>query len=96
MAKGHFQQLDKRTNDCFIHSIVITLKKDDSFKLALDAKPINRQFFKNKFQMPNGYELLGGVSQVVTAKAAGTLYFTVTRLKYAYSQLKLTVETAKH
>ena len=44
--------------------------------------------------MPNVDELLDGVSQIVTANAAGTLYFTVLDIKYAYSQLKLTAETS--
>ena len=63
--------------------------------MALDAKPINRQLYKNKYQMPNVDELLDGVSQIVTAKTQGTLFFTVLDLKYAYSQLRLTAETAK-
>ena len=95
LLEGHVQKLDKCTSDCFIAPIVITVKKDDSIKLALDAKPINRQLYKNKYQMPNVEELLDGVSQIVTAQAAGTLFFTVLDLKYAYSQLKLTPQTAR-
>ena len=45
--------------------------------------------------MPNVDELLDGVSQIVTANTNGTLYVSVLDLKYAYSQLKLTAETAK-
>ena len=44
--------------------------------------------------MPIVEELLNGVSQIVTAQAAGT-FFTVLDLKYWYSQLKLITETAK-
>ena len=88
LSKGHITKLDKCTSDCFIAPIVITVIKDDSIKLALDAKPINRQ-------MPNVDELLDGVSQIVTTKTTGTLSFTVLDLKYAYSQIKLTAETAK-
>ena len=95
LLDGHIQKLDKCTSDCFIAPFVITVKKDDSIKLALDAKPINRQLYKNKYQMPNVEELLDGVSQIVTAQTAGTLFFTVLDLKYAYSQLKLTPQTAK-
>ena len=87
--------MDKCTSDCFIAPIVISLKKDDSIKLALDAKPINRQLYENKYQMPNVDELLDGVSQIVTAKTNGTLFFTVPDLKYAYSQIRLTAETDK-
>ena len=45
--------------------------------------------------MPNVDELVDGVSQIVTANTKSTLYFSVLDLKYAYSQLKLTAETAK-
>ena len=81
LLEGHIQRLDKCTSDCFIAPIVITVKKDDSIKLALDAKPINRQLYKNKYQMPNVEEFLDGVSQIVTAQAAVTLFFTVLDLK---------------
>ena len=79
----------------FFAPIVITVKKDDSIKLALDAKPINRMLYKNKNQKPNVDELLDVVSEIITAKTTGTLYFTVLDLKYAYSQIKLTAKTAK-
>ena len=94
-SEGHISKLDKCTSDCFIAPIVITVKKDDSIKLALDAKPIKRQLFNIKYQMPNVDELLDGVSQILTANTAGTLYFMVLDLKYAYSQIRLNAETAK-
>ena len=77
LLEGHIQRLDKCSSDCFIAPIFITAKKDDSIKLALDARHINRQLYRNKYQMPNVEELLDGVSQIVTARAAGTLFFTV-------------------
>ena len=73
LSEGSKTKLDKRTSGCFIAPIVITVKKDDSIKLALDAKPINRQLYRNRYQMPNVDELIDGVSQIVTAKALGTL-----------------------
>ena len=81
LTEGHITNLDKCTSDCFIAPIVITVRKDDSIKLALDAKPKNRQLFKNKYQMPNVDELIDGVSQIVTEKKEGTSYFTVLDLK---------------
>ena len=45
--------------------------------------------------MPNVAELIEGVSQVITAKTAGTLYFTVLDFNYAYGQIRLTADTAK-
>ena len=95
LAEGHIEKLDKCTSGCFIAPIVITVKKDNSIKLALDAKPINRHLYKNKYQMPNVDELIDGVSQIIRATSEGTLYFTVLDLKYAYSQIRLTADTAK-
>ena len=95
LAEGHIQKLDTCTSYCFIAPIVITVKKDNSIKLALDAKPINKQLYKNKYQIPNVDELIDGVSQIITATAVGTLYFTVLDLKYAYSRIRLTADTAK-
>ena len=45
--------------------------------------------------MPNVDELIDKVSQIVTAKTQGALYFTLLDLKYAYSQHRLTAESAK-
>ena len=95
LTEGHITKLDKCTSDCFIAPIVITVKKDDSIKLAMDAKPINRQLFKNKYQLPNVDELIDEVNQIVTENKKSTLYFSVLDLKYAYSQLKLAADTAK-
>ena len=50
LSEGHIMKLDKCTSDCFIAPIVITVKKDDSIKLALDAKPIIRQLYKIKYK----------------------------------------------
>ena len=95
LTEGHKTKLDKTTSDCFIAPIVITVEKGDSIKLAHDAKSMNRQLFKNMYQMRNVDELIDGVSQIVTDKKEGTLYFTVLDLKYAYSQLKLAADTAR-
>ena len=70
-------------------------KNDESIKLTLDAKPINRQLFKNKYQIPNADELLDGVSHIGTANTKRKFYFTVLDLKYAFGQSKLTAKTAK-
>ena len=68
MKNDHITKLDKCTSDFFIAPIVITAKKDGSIKLAMDAKPINSQIHKNKYQKPIVDELLDCVSQII-AKA---------------------------
>ena len=98
MASNHIEKLEKCTNDFFIAPIVITAKKDGSIKLALDAKPINAQIFKNKYQMPVVEELMDSIGQIITDPDHCTeeLWFTSLDLNYAYSQLPLSKETSKH
>ena len=51
--QGHIICLEKCSDQQFISPIVITVKKDQSIKLAMDSKQINNSIQKNKYQMPN-------------------------------------------
>ena len=51
--QGHIIKLEKCSDHQFISPIVIKVKKDQSIKLALDSKQINKKIHKNKYQMPN-------------------------------------------
>ena len=97
MKEKHIEKLDNCTDDFFIAPIVITAKKDGSVKLAMDAKPVNAQIHKNKYQMPNLDELLNSVSEIISgAKDSDEVWFTSLDLNYAYSQLPLSEQTSKH
>ena len=89
IKEGHIVKLDKCTSDHFVAPVVITAKKDGTVKLAMDAKPMNSQVFKNNFQMPNLLELFDSAAQIITAKTEGTVWFTSLDLKYTFSQLPL-------
>ena len=65
MEQGHVEKLDKCTTDFFMAPIVLTAKKDGSTKLALNAKPMNAQIWKNKYQMPNIHELIDSAAQII-------------------------------
>ena len=67
IKQGHIEKLSYCTDDFFIAPIVITAKKDNTVKLALDAKPVNAQIHKNKYQMPNLEELMDNASQIITS-----------------------------
>ena len=83
-AEGHIEKLDNCTDDVFIAPIVITAKKDGSVKLALDAKPVNAQIKKNKYQMPNINELMDSAGQIISlAKPEEQVWFTKLDLNYA-------------
>ena len=88
--EGHIEKLSSCSDKHFISPIVITVKKDQSIKLALDFKVLNKAIHKNKYQMPIIDMLIETISQHLTNTQNGQqAYFTTLDLKYAYSQLKL-------
>ena len=48
--QGHIEKLQECSDENFISPIVITVKKDQSVKLALDSKILNKSIHK---KMPN-------------------------------------------
>ena len=96
-TEGHIEKLSSCSDEHFISPIVVTVKKDQSIKLALDSKVLNKAIRENKYQMPNIEMLIDTISQHLTDTQNGQqAYFTTLDLNYAYSQLKLHQDTAKH
>ena len=65
----------------------------------MDSKVLNKSIHKNKYQMPNIETLIDSISQIITdykTEQADKIYFSSIDLKYAYIQLNLHPETAKH
>ena len=85
----HIVKLDKRSDKQFISPSVITVKKDQTVKLALDSKKINKYIHKNKYQMPNLDLLPDNIAQVVKSDKSNQTLFTTLDLRYAYSQIEL-------
>ena len=94
-TEGHIIILEKCDEDCFISPIIITRKKDASINLALDSKLLNDQIFKNKYQIPNIYELIDNVTLQFSEKSNGRVWFCILDLKNAYGQMKLCKQTSK-
>ena len=88
-SKEHYKKLENCDKDRFIIPIVITCKKDKSIKLALGSKFINKQIYKNIYQMPNVHGLSDNVAAQISNNSAGEVWFTNLDLKNAYSQLSL-------
>ena len=65
-TEGHIEKLSSCSDEHFISPIVITVKKDQSIKLALDSKVLNKSIHKNKYQMPNIDMLIDTISQHLT------------------------------
>ena len=87
--QNHIIKLDKCSDKQFIRPIVITVEKDQTVKLALDSKKINKYIHKNKYQMPNKDPLLNNIAQVVKSDKSNQTLFTTLDLRYAYSQIPL-------
>ena len=97
LAEKHIIKLNTCSDKIFISPIVITLKRDKTVKLALDLKILNKSIHKNKFQMPSIDNLIDTFQQNLNTNASHeTAYFSTLDLKYAYSQLNLDPETARH
>ena len=64
--EGHIEKISSCSDEHFISPIVITVKKDQSIKLALDSKVLNKAIHKNKYQMPNIDMLIDTISQYLT------------------------------
>ena len=99
LVEGHIEKLNNCSDQYFISPIVITVKRDQTIKLALDSKTLNKAIHKNKYQMPHIETLMDSISQIITnykTEPAEQIYFSTNDLKYAYSQLNLHPETANH
>ena len=96
LNEGHLVKLTKCSDQFFINPIVITVKKDQSIKIALGSKILNKAIHKNKYQMPNIDSRIQSISQTLSTALQETAYFTALELQYAYSQLKLHSDTARH
>ena len=74
---------------------MVTVKKDQTIKLALVSKKSNKVINKKKYEMPSIDTIIESISQQISAPALqDTLYFSTLDLKYAYSQLNLDTNTA--
>ena len=75
--QGHIEKLQECSDKNFISPIVITVKKDQSVKLVLDSKVLNKAIHKNMYQMPNIDSLIDSISQHINNSNHGdNVYFS--------------------
>ena len=65
LKEGHIEKLNNCSDQYFISPIVITVKRDQTIKLALDSKTLYKAIHKNKYQMPNIETLMDSISQII-------------------------------
>ena len=63
LNEGHIENLSNCSDQFFISPIVITVKKNQSIKMALDSKILNKAIDNNKYQMPNIDSLMQIISR---------------------------------
>ena len=96
IKEGHIRRVDKINDKVFIQPVIITVKKDKTVKVALDARLLNNAIQKNKYQMPNLDNLMEQVAEIMNSTDEGEVRFTSLDMKYAYGQTELHPETAQH
>ena len=96
IESGHLERLETIEEDCFVSPVVITVKKDKSVKIALDARKLNDSCIKKRPHMPNVDELLNQISAELSKNDTDPIWISVIDLDYTYGQMKLAPETSKH
>ena len=96
IKSGHLERLETIEEDCFVSPVVITVKKDKTVKIALDARKLNDSCVKKRPHMPNMKELLNQISAELSKNDRDPIWISVVDLDYAYGQMKLVPETSKH
>ena len=95
LKDGHIEKINEIKDDVFIQPTVITVKKDRSVKIALDARALNQEIEKDKYQMPNLENLLDMIAEKLDS-SNGEAWYSTLDMTYAYGQVPLHLLTAKH
>ena len=91
----HLEKLKHVDEDCFVSPVVITVKSDESVKIALDSRKLNDSCIKVRPHMPNMEELLNQISVDITKARTKELWISKIDLVYAHGQMMLSKETSR-
>ena len=92
----HLERLETIEEDFFVSPVVITVKKDKTGKITLDARKLNESCVKKRPHMPNMKELVNQISAQLSRNDHDPIWISVIDLDYAHGQMKLAPETNKH
>ena len=96
IKSGHLEQLETVEEDCFVSPVVITVKKEKTVKIAVDARKLNDSCVKKRPHKPNMEELLNQISAELSKNDHDPICIPVIDLDYTYGQMKVAPETSKH
>ena len=92
MKQRHIEKANNIDENCFVSPAVITVKKHESIKTALDSRKPNEITVKTVAQMPNMEELISRISRKIADGPADEILISKFDLDYAYGQLLLSRE----
>ena len=95
LKEGRIEKVDKNQDDVFIQPTVITVKKDKSGKIALDARALYQPIAKDKYQMPNLDSFIDLIAEKQDEKE-GEAWYSLVDMTYAYGQIPLQELTKRH
>ena len=96
IKSGHLERLETTEEDCFVSPVVITVKKNKTVKIALDARKLNESCVKKRPHMRNMEELLNQISTELSSNDHDPIWISVIDIDYAYGQMKVAPETSRH
>ena len=96
LKEGRIEKVEKICDDVFIQPIVITVKKDKSVKIALDARALKESIAKDKYQMPSLDNLIDLIAEKLDEKKTGEAWYSSVDMIYAYGQIPLHELTKSH
>ena len=91
---GHLERVKQVDEDCFVSSVVLTVKNDKSVKIVLETRKLNDSCIKIQPHMPNMEELLNEISVEITRDPSKKLMISKIDLDYAYGQMMQSEETS--
>ena len=95
LREGHFEKINELKDDVFIQPTVLSVKKDRSVKIALDARALNQAIEKDKYQIPKVENLPQMMAEKLGVEK-GEAWFSSVDMTYAHGQVPLHLLTAKH
>ena len=83
MKHGYLERATDITEDGFVSTALLTLKKDKLVKVGFDSRKLNEVTVKRKAQMPNMEELISQISRKISEGADGEILATNLGFDYA-------------
>ena len=82
IKSGRLESLETIEEDCFVSPVVITVKKDKTVKIAIDARKLNDSCVKKRPHTPNMEEILNQMSAELSRNDHDPIWISVIDFDY--------------